>query len=183
MKKGAIIIENRNIPNLDYIIRGHMKFLPDWGFIHYKADIKTMDDYNKLITSVKFWESVPFDKVLIFQHDSKILRPGIDEFLEWDYVGAPWKFQLHGGNGGFSLRSKKAMIDTLKSFTWDKSKGNEDIFFSNFLVGNLAPRCVCDKFSCETIYKLGTLGTHAIDKYLTPAECETILSQYVKFPK
>jgi hypothetical protein len=183
VKKGAIIIENRNIPGLKETIRDHMKFIPDWGFIHYKADIKTMEDYNKILTSISFWESVPFDKVLIFQHDSKLLRSGLDEFLEWDYVGAPWKFQMHGGNGGLSLRSKKAMIDTLKSFTWDRSKGNEDVFFSNFLIGNLAPRCVCEKFSCESIYKVGTLGIHAIDKYLSKEECSNILSQYIKVGK
>jgi hypothetical protein len=179
VKKGAIIIENRNIPGLSDTIRNHMKFLPDYGFIHFKADIKTIEDYNKLLTSVKFWESMPFDKVLIFQHDSKLLRSGVDEFLEWDYVGAPWKFQMNGGNGGLSLRSKQAMIDTLKLHTWDNSKGNEDIFFSNLLVGKLAPRCVCEKFSCETIFKLGTVGTHAIDKYLTKEECNKILSQYI----
>lgn len=180
MTKGAIIIENRNISNLNSVIREHMKYLPDWGFIHYKPLIKNITDYNKLLTSLSFWESVPFDKVLIFQHDSMILRPGIDEFLEWDYVGAPWKFQMHGGNGGLSLRSKKAMIETLSVHTWDQSKGNEDIFFSNNLIGKLAPRCVCEKFSCETTYKLGTFGIHAIDKYLTEEEQSRILLQYIK---
>lgn len=178
LSKGAIIIENRNLPGLKDTIRNHMKFIPDWGFIHYKADIKTIEDYNKLLTSISFWEQIPFDKVLIFQHDSMILRPGLDEFLEWDYVGAPWKFQMHGGNGGLSLRSKKAMIDTLKVHTWDKSKGYEDVFFSNSLIGNLAPRCVCKKFSCETIYQERTLGYHAIDKYLTKEEVIKIKSQY-----
>jgi hypothetical protein len=180
MKKGAIIIENRNIPGLKDIIREHMKFLPDWGFIHYKANINSLDDYNKLLTSIHFWEQVPFDKVLIFQHDSRILRAGIDEFLEWDYVGAPWKFQMNGGNGGLSLRSKQSMIDTLNSFKWDNSKGYEDVFYSNHLIGNLAPRCICEKFSCETIFKLGTFGCHAIDKYLSKYECDQILHQYVK---
>ena len=63
--------------------------------------------------------------VLIIQHDGFILNPEAwnDEFLQFDYVGAPWlvrnvsvnRFgfpkELLGqyvvGNGGFSLRSKK----------------------------------------------------------------------------
>lgn len=183
MIKGAILIENRNLPNLDSIIESHLKFLSGWHFMRLKPEITCIDDYNKLLTSIDFWESLPYDKVLIFQHDSKLLREGIDEFLEWDYIGAPWKFQEHGGNGGLSIRSKKAMIDTLKLHKWDRSKGNEDVFFSNFLQGKLAPRAECLKFSCETIFQLGTIGIHAIDKYLSPDECKTILSQYIEVPK
>lgn len=32
-----------------------------------------------------------------------------DEFLEYDYIGAPWPWNGGVGNGGFSLRSKKLL--------------------------------------------------------------------------
>jgi hypothetical protein len=182
LSKGAIIIDNRNLPGLKDTIRNHMKFIPDWGFIHFKPDIKTIEDYNKLLTSIDFWESIPFDKVLIFQHDSMLLRSGIEEFLEWDYVGAPWKFQEHGGNGGLSLRSKSAMLECLLELPWNPSLQNEDVYFSNMINRlpqlKLAPREVCKKFACETIYEEGTLGYHAIEKYLTKSEVLKIKTQY-----
>ena len=52
------------------------------------------------------------DFVLVFQWDGFILNPDVwlYNFLNYDYIGAPWfhsGLQDIGGNGGFSLRSKK----------------------------------------------------------------------------
>lgn len=53
------------------------------------------------------------DFVLIIQYDGFILNPvaWTDEFLEYDYNGAPWfrRGEMVVGNGGFSLRSKKLL--------------------------------------------------------------------------
>lgn len=57
---------------------------------------------------------------LFVHHRAHVLRPKMwsDEFLEYDYVGAPWKESTHFtstgneirvGNGGFSLRSQRIM--------------------------------------------------------------------------
>lgn len=179
MKKGALIIENR-FTSLDEIIERHAAFLPDdWQVaIIDDAPVKTMADYNKLLTSKAFWEAIPFDRVLIFQHDSGLLRKGIEEFLEWDYVGAPWPWQEHGGNGGLSLRNPKAMIAIIEAFPYNPAvHGNEDVYFSNHMEQarfKLAPRNVCSKFSVESVFALGTIGYHAADKYLTQEEWQQI---------
>lgn len=181
MNYAAIIIENRF--DVSKVVEDHKKFLPkDWEVIHLKnTGINSMFEYNNALTSLDFWEHYRFDKVLIFQHDSGLLRYGIEEFYEWDYVGAPWKFQEHGGNGGLSWRSKDAMLWCIEQKPWESSLGNEDVYFSNLLKDSpfkLAPREVCEKFSCESIYKEGTLGYHAIDKYLTKEEVTKIKNQY-----
>lgn len=183
MKYGAIIIENRI--DISKTIEEHKRFLPEYFEVKHlvHGGIKSMIDYNKLLASLPFWMALPYDKVLIFQHDSMLLRDGIEEFYEWDYVGAPWKFQDHGGNGGLSWRSREAMIEVLKMFPYVPSgNNNEDVYFSNALKQmpefKLAPREVCEKFSCESIYKEGTLGYHAIDKYLTKEEVHKIKTQY-----
>jgi len=73
-----------------------------------------------------------------------LLRTGIEEFYEWDYVGAPWKFQQHGGNGGLSLRNPKAMIEVIKRKPYKPEYGNEDLYICNVLKEmpefKLAPR-------------------------------------------
>lgn len=183
MKCAAIIVENRF--DVSEIIEGHKKFLPDdWVAIPWHArGIKTISDYNKLLTSLTFWKTlILYDRVLIFQHDSALLRKGIEEFLEYDYVGAPWKFQEHGGNGGLSIRNPHAMFACIHKQQWNPKLGNEDVYFSNLLKDmpefNLAPREVCSKFSCESIFQLGTIGVHAIDKYLTEEEVIQIKTQY-----
>lgn len=185
MRYGAVIIETRKL-DFQQIVNRHLSFLPktwEWCVID-EYPIDSMMDYNMLLTSAPFWERIPFDKVLIFQHDSGLLRPGIEEFLEYDYVGAPWKFQDHGGNGGLSLRSKAAMLGVINNVPYQHIlHGNEDVFYSNHLERcgyKMAPREVCKKFSVESIFELGTLGYHAPNKHLTHSQTQQILNQYNK---
>jgi hypothetical protein len=141
---------------------------------------KTMIDYNKLLTNPSFWDHIEYDRVLIFQHDSGLLKSGIEEFLKWDYIGAPWKFQKHGGNGGLSIRNPKVMFNICQKFKYNH-ECNEDVWFCNKMKElnmNIAPREVCSMFSVESIYKTGTLGYHAMDKYLSKIQVKTILNQY-----
>lgn len=101
--------------------------------------ITTIEAYSKFMVA-ELDKYVDTPHVLIIQHDGFILNPGAwtDEFLKWDYIGAPWlgaqwlvdRFdvpkELIGthivGNGGFSLRSKKftetcARLDRQGAFT------------------------------------------------------------------
>jgi hypothetical protein len=52
--------------------------------------------------------------VLLVQWDGYIVNPSAwaEEFLQYDYIGAPWGFHKDSyrvGNGGFSLRSKRLL--------------------------------------------------------------------------
>ncbi len=181
----VILVENRPGLSAD-AIKNHIPFLPkDWRFIHYnESKINSIEAYNILMTSKSFWDNfLYYDRVLIIQHDSALLRKGIEEFLEWDYVGAPWTFQESGGNGGLSLRNPLVMSNICNNYVYRAAlEGNEDIWFSKLVAieGKLAPRSVCSKFSCEAIYQEGTLGIHAIDRYLTLEQCQKIRNQYGK---
>ena len=77
------------------------------------------DEYCRLLTSSFFWEMFTGEKILLYQEDTMLFHGNIDEFLCYDYVGAPWKKNqddnsYHVGNGGFSLRSKSAMLKVIK---------------------------------------------------------------------
>ena len=64
-----------------------------------------------------FWGKVPdfihTSHVLVVQWDSWIINPSAwtSEFLQYDYIGAPWWYgdECNVGNGGFSLRSLRLM--------------------------------------------------------------------------
>ncbi len=136
----AVIVETRAVDGFGNIVRNHLKYLPaDWVLEVYCADsnkafierelggmqynlhsgivIQTVMDYNRLFLSRDFWEGlVKYDRILIFQSDSEILRSGIEEFLQYDYVGAPWKLNFRGGNGGLSIRNPAAMIEALDKY-------------------------------------------------------------------
>jgi hypothetical protein len=177
-KLAVVLVENR--PILEDIWDRHRQFLPNKTKLYINQTVNSISDYNRLLTSFEFWEKIDEENILIIQHDSALLRSGIEEFYKWDYVGAPWTFQEHGGNGGLSFRKRSAMLRCLEIVA-PFPELNEDVYFSNalkFLKMNLAPREICSKFSCETIFKLGTLGYHAIDKYLTTEQINQINNQY-----
>lgn len=200
MKLLALIVDNRDTIDFKPIYKRHMDFLPkSTPLVHYNVpQTSTFEGYNILLTDPNFWqEFIEYDKVLIFQHDSGLLRKGIESFYKYDYVGAPWIEPKYGGNGGLSLRTPKVMIEILFNYPHNQIKAedvigtdsvqlNEDIFFSYIMhtynIGKLAPRKVCSKFSVETIFKLGTLGYHAIEKHQEPSKIKLILDQY-KFCK
>lgn len=194
MRKAIVFIETRNFPDLRKIFEDHLEFVDLEPFVicskenyhqffGYKQLIVNNPGshraYNQMITSPDFWKQIPYDKILICERESGILRKGIEEFFEWDYVGAPWRFQTHGGNGGFSWRSVSAMIDI--SSRYRIGSENEDVFFCNHMNGwKLATRDVCSRFSMETIYQEGTFGLHAIERYFPLQICEKIYNQYNK---
>ena len=89
--------------------------------------------------------------VLIFQTDALLLRRGVDDFLRWDYIGAPWRTDdlwcvgkphlMEAGNGGLSLRSRARTLETLDRFGYSRGQ-SEDVFYVDTHEGGraLAPR-------------------------------------------
>src|SRR6218665_313278 len=76
--------------------------------LHPIAAIRGIEGYNRfMLTGLA--DHVRTSHVLVMQWDGFVSEPDhwSAEFLQWDYVGAPW---YHGGsagsvgNGGFSLR-------------------------------------------------------------------------------
>ncbi len=185
-KYGMVLIETRD-RDLKAIFQKHKRFISDEWKEYIKTDIHdfSIAKLNQLLTSYEFWDSLPFEKVLIIQPDSQLLRAGIEEFMEWDFVGAPHTFCEWTANGGLSLRTVSVMKEICRTHKYEGEAvhGNEDIFFTNILhyepqYGKLAPRTVNEKFSCESIFKLGTLGEHAANKYLTKDEYQQVITQY-----
>lgn len=74
--------------------------------------INTIVAYNQFMIK-KMNDYIDTDFALVVQYDGFILNPDAwtDEYLKYDYIGAPWykDGQFIVGNGGFSLRSKKLL--------------------------------------------------------------------------
>ena len=104
----AILISHERPADLPVSIR----FVPG-------SKIESIDAYSKfmLYDLASYIES---DFALVVQYDGYVVRSNKWDpaFLEYDYIGAPWKAGIHStslgvpvrvGNGGFSLRSKKLL--------------------------------------------------------------------------
>ena len=195
-KFAAVIVETRPIANIEYIIKRHLcKLNNEWELFIFHGDKNAhlfdrlqakkfnihnigLKEYNRLLTSAGFWHQIPHEKILIFQHDSMLLKKDIEKFLEWDFVGAPLKDGKQ--NGGLSIRSKNIMLKAIKRYNY--RSGNEDIFFCSMIPrigGKMAPLSVAQEFSCESIFRLNTYGYHGINKWLNSSQCRMIATQYI----
>lgn len=162
-------------------------------------DNLTIDEYNAMCKSIPFWQSIPYENILIFQTDSVILDANLDRFLPYDYVGAPWRdgiVQAYGltscvGNGGLSLRRRSAMINCIaatqrRMVTLRKSHYYEDMYFSNNpqYKMNIPSKEISGQFSVETIYYENPIGYHKPWHYhpdKMPSICEYINQKRMKF--
>lgn len=111
-----------------------------------KCEPLDYEKYNHFIV-YNLHKYIDTDYAIIIQDDGYIVNPDKwqDEFLEYDYIGAPWpmpqddySFKDHFGNlqrvgnGGFTLRSKKLLSLASKlNLEWKSYYGyyNEDGFF------------------------------------------------------
>lgn len=193
----AVIVDTRRL-SLYQVITEHLFYLPKYTKLYifssednrhlqemlncefHVVEINDIRGYNKLLKSKNFWNKIKEENILIFQEDSRLLREGIEDFYEYDYIGATWDFYPFVGNGGLSFRHKSAMLKVLEICN-PENDINEDVYFAwgcNVLKLNLAPVHVANKFSCETQFHLGTLGYHAIEKYLPLEQVNEIKNQY-----
>jgi len=161
--------------------------------INLNVDNLTTNEYNRLFKTEKFYEYIPTETFLIFQTDTFIIEENkdlINDFLEYDYVGAPWgeiylpQFSIHEynavGNGGLSLRKKSKMLEIL-----EKNKDteifkdtNEDACFS-FQKNVEVKKPDFDKakqFSVETIFSEKTFGIHCAWRWMSKENMKYLIN-------
>ena len=81
----AIIIDDREDVAQEAIAR-HKRFIPkSWDVLHIQPPyaggiyyIKTPRVYNSILTNPNFWRGARYDRVLIFQQDTGLLKDGIE---------------------------------------------------------------------------------------------------------
>jgi hypothetical protein len=217
-KHTAVIIEPRKHKALSFVLKNFLENLSEnWNIIimhgeknvdyvnhiintelmQYKSRIQlqnlhvdnlTIDDYNKLLMSEEFYQSIPTEIFLIFQTDTMICpsqKEKINDFLEYDYVGAPWidsnRTDNVGGNGGLSIRRKSKMLEKLRNCENTKNE-YEDKYFSNSC-GNLRfpPFEKAKEFAVETTYNNNSFGVHKPWPYLTKEELHSISQKCNQF--
>jgi hypothetical protein len=163
-----------NLSNYDYIYKMAKEISNKINIFILDTEIKKVSDYNKLLLKKSFWKYINAKKVLILQEDSLIFRKGVEEYLKYDYIGAPWgddhgkKSSLGFGNGGFSIRNVKLSYKLLhkdyKNKIKFKSRINEDIYFSigfsKFFNENLPTLEIAKEFSIEHLKSENPIGGH-----------------------
>jgi len=135
------------------------------------APIKSKADYSRFIIK-GLAQAFKTSHCLVIQHDGYVINGDAwdNEFLKYDYIGAPWLYQdeRNVGNGGFSLRSL-----TLQTALW-QDDSIEIVEPEDEIIGRLyrrhleykwdikfAPEYVAHRFSYELHEPYGkTFGFH-----------------------
>jgi hypothetical protein len=207
----AVLIEYRLFPHLEFLIRNAIfKLGSKWSFTVICGNlnfslvqnicskisknikiIKTnynnlsQNDYSLFLSNINFWNLLTGSKILIYQEDSFIFKNNIEEFIEWDFIGAPWPKNTNDtpncvGNGGISLRTKKIMIDIINKISIEKTSLNEstqiymkknnltvcpeDVYFSlnmqKYNIGKVADFEIAFKFSSESLNNPNSFSGH-----------------------
>jgi hypothetical protein len=126
-------------------------------------------EYSRVMMSPRFWQLFPESKLLVFQADSLLSAPNIDEFINYDYVGAPCgRLDEHYvACGGLSLRTRQVMLDCLARFRPDADVP-EDVFFTKAVRqsgGSMPDVYTASRFCVESVYSAHPVGVHGTDKY------------------
>lgn len=137
------------------------------------VDNLSIVQYSNMLTSLKFWEAIEGETILIFQTDS-CLCTSVNEFdlslyENYGFVGAPSKiYPSTWQNGGLSLRKRSLMIEAIKDKKHNESTWPEDKFFSVVKRHIVRPSSydLALKFSVEQFYSKKPFGIHKAWAYL-----------------
>jgi len=138
-------------------------------------------EYNRLLTSPEFYESILNNPthILIFQTDALLVDGDLSEFMDYDFVGAPWAgHTFKGNNGGLSLRKTRKMIEFCKTHKYNGEA--EDKYFSTSRDIYTPPLEIAKKFSSETIWEPNCKGLHATYKFINHLEIKNKLFYNIK---
>ena len=181
----------------EQLLKEGLQGWPNVIFIVISQGNFDVSQYNDLLCSPPFWRTlsnIGSKHALMFQIDTVLLKDSIDDFLEYDYIGAPWVVKWLGldiGNGGLSLRNVMTMCmiteqcpRTIQTNRGEQFINNEDVYFSFYLKCSVPSVSVPSvetalKFSIETIFYDDPCGMHQphIGRFPSYADFAKLLSK------
>ena len=134
-----------------------------------------IEDYNRIMLR-GLAPHVHTSHVLVVQWDGFITDPALwrDDFLDWDYIGAPWYKKKQPpaiGNGGFSLRSRRLLLALQDVPANTQTPEDEEICVNQrqLLADRhgirIAPLALARDFACEYGRYRPSFGFHGMHNF------------------
>lgn len=136
------------------------------------------EDHNTIMKDPELWKQLlKYEKCLTVQDDGILFKEGIERFMDYDYVGAPWYINEKEiadkgnsklvGNGGLSLRNVRKIHDiAVKKYGKDENFCHnfwiipEDVMFSSDPDLKIPTRSEAAKFAFEERFNIDAIGFH-----------------------
>lgn len=186
----VLIIERRIHENLEFLLHNVAYYAKGWNIAFICSDMNLQyirailgpkrnqvlamplftgspdrdtarSEYNDLLKSAEFYESLPWKHLFIVQTDSYFRKPIPEAILDYDYCAAPTGWDPVAMAGGMSYRRRDAMVDICRRFQ-EKIEG-EDCFINlgaRHLGYKVPTYEVAQEFIVESCMTTGGFGTH-----------------------
>ena len=133
--------------------------------------LKDRETISQMFTDPHLYADIlaPAEHLLVFQPDSIFCAASpttLNDFLEYDWIGAPWSSTAaFGGNGGLSLRKVSKILQVLEKKKRRHGDGAlEDLWLSQELNKLPNPKMavanISKTFSVESVWDEAPLGYH-----------------------
>lgn len=156
--------------------------------------LASMDDYSRFMLR-SLAAHVSTAHVLVIQWDGYVVDPDAwtPEFLQFDYIGAPWHWYKDGrtvGNGGFSLRSLR-LLETMASdrFPLEPGMPEDHVVCRTHRAAlealglRFAPEALANRFSYErALPAQPTFGFHGVFNLWRHVEDREMASLAARLP-
>lgn len=177
--RGSIAAVNASSAIRQRVAEGKLALVP----VPANMSVQGREMVSRFFTTLWLYEGVlhPAEWLLVFQTDSIICansRHDVDDYLGYDWVGAPWDpGSAWGGNGGLSLRRVSRIVDVLRDHARPHNAAPEDVWLTEHLAlhhpeARLANGTVSLTFSGELhsglperVDKMRSNGTGGIDDW------------------
>ncbi len=133
-------LESVEYLNTSRAIRNHVASGKlDLTYIPANMTTGSQEKISRFLTNLWVYETVlqPAEWLLIFQTDSMLCansRQSLNNWLDYDWVGAPWNPDgRFGGNGGLSLRRVSRIIEILRYQERNPDSEPEDVWLTDRL--------------------------------------------------
>lgn len=158
----------RSSPPISRLVdSGRLQLLP----IPSNYSLQDRETISQMFTDIHLYRDLlaPAEHLLVWQPDSIFCANApktLNDYLEWDWIGAPWsKTAQYGGNGGLSLRKVSKILEVLRTNQRKVGDGAlEDLWLTNnihSLPGSHMPDASISKtFSVESVWDDAPLGYH-----------------------
>ncbi len=193
----AVEDSTRNIEFAEVIVFSDKKEAVPDSARWVSVNISTIYEYQAYL-----WYGLPFHistpHYLVIQWDGFVINSQgwTDEFLNYDYIGAPWYYNSTVGNGGFSLRSLKLAKHVINnSGIYRLTSPEDEVLCCAYgkrltkLGFNFADRFLASRFSFESVINRNVkdhFGFHAVHNFphvLTEKQLNHRMSLFTEYSK
>ena len=189
--RSIVIVERRIHTNLEFILYNAAYFARGWGITIICSDLNSdyirglldpvkhsvvniiqafegnpepsvgKNEYNYLLQTLEFYESLPCENLLFMEMDTYLRKPLPESILAYEYLASPYRWDTCTQGGGLSYRKKSAMIRVCSEYS--EMVPAQDIFAYRGMKALglcLAPFEVACEIFCESYVYYDPIGFH-----------------------